>query len=569
MGDNGRDDAANVRGGWHPAFAPTDAMRRRWHGVRRAAAARIALPALLLALLAALTAPLAAAARTLVFCSEGNPSGMQPALLVDGTSFDASSRTIYDRLLDFRPGSDELAPALATAWQVSADGLNYTLQLRRGVRFQRNFGFVPTREFDADDVVFTFARMADARHPYHAVSGGAYPYYAGMELPRLLRAVRRVDAHTVRFELSQPNAAFLADLTMDFASIVSAEYAARLLAEHRAQDFDLKPVGTGPFELVAWEPGAQLRYRAFAEHWRGPPAIDRLVFAITPDASVRWARLRAGECQLMAMPNPADLKSIEAAPGIVAQRKPGMNIAYLAFNTEHGPLRDRRVRRALALAIDRDALVRAVYQGAGVVARGPLPPTLWAYDPTLQLPRFDPAAARRLLVEAGYPKGFSLTLWAFPNSRPYLPSARRAAEMIQADWERVGVHASIRSYEWAEYLRRVGRGEHDAALYGWSGDNGDPDNFLGTLLNCGGVHTPQNIAEYCNRNYQELIDAALTRSDRATRRALYAQAQRLFVDDLPWLPLAHAQIVVPMSNHVRGYTIPVVDVHEFGRVTLD
>ena len=542
----------------HGASGHWACLLRRW-----------ALALVLPTALSATSTAVAAAGRTLVFCSEGDPSGLQPALQVDGISFDASARTIYDRLLDFKPGTTEIAPALATAWQVSDDGRVYTLQLRRGVHFQRNFGFVPSREFNADDVVFTFARMADPRHPYHAVSGGAYPYYAAMELPRLLRAVRRVDAHTVRFELSQPNATFLADLTMDFASIVSAEYAGQLRAERRAQDFDLKPLGTGPFELVAWEPGAQLRYRAFAEHWRGRPAIDRLVFAITPDAAVRWARLRAGECQMMAMPNPADLRAIDATPGIVVQRKPGMNIAYLAFNTEHGPLRDRRVRRALALAIDRDALVRAVYQGAGVVARGPLPPTLWAYEPGLQLPRFDPVAARRMLAEAGYPKGFSLTLWAFPNSRPYLPSARRAAEMIQADWERVGVHASVRSYEWAEYLRRVGRGEHDAALAGWSGDNGDPDNFLGTLLNCGGVHTPQNLSEYCNRSYQELIEAALTRSDRATRRALYLQAQRRFIDDLPWLPLAHAQVVVPMSARVHDYTIPVIDLHEFGRVRID
>ncbi len=534
-----------------------------------ASLARAAATALLAVGCALGSCALADAPRTLVFCSEGDPVGLQPALQTDGTSFDASSRTIYDRLLDFRPGTAELVPALATAWQVSADGLVYTLQLRRDVPFQRNFGFQPTRTFDADDVVFTFARMADSGHPYHAVSGGNYPYYASMDLPRLLRAVYRVDDHTVRFELTRPNATFLSDLTMDFASIVSAEYAAWLQRERRMQDFDLKPVGTGPFELVAYQPGSQLRFRAFARHWRGRPAIDHLVFAITPDASVRWARLRAGECQLMAQPNPADLRAIHAAPGIKVQRKPGMNVAYLAFNTERGPLRDRRVRRALALALDRDALVRAIYQGDAVTARGPLPPTLWAHDPLLALPRHDPDAARHLLAEAGYRQGFALTLWAFPISRPYLPAARRMAEMIQAAWARVGVRARIVSYEWGEYLRRVGRGEHDAALMGWSGDNGDPDNFLGTLLSCSGVHTPQNPAQYCNRAYDDLIAAALATTDQAARRRFYLQAQQRFADDLPWLPLAHAEVVVPMSARVHDYVIPVIDVHAFGGVRID
>ncbi len=533
------------------------------------AATRAATRAMLAVAFALVACAASAAPRTLVFCSEGDPVGLQPALQVDGTSFDASSRTLYDRLLDFRPGTADLAPALATSWQVSADGLVYTLQLRRGVQFQSNFGFQPTRAFDADDVVFTFARMADAQHPYHAVSGGNYPYYARMALPRLLRSVTRVDAHTVRFELTRPNATFLADLTMDFASIVSAEYAATLQREGRMQDFDLKPLGTGPFELVAYQPGSQLRFRAFAQHWRGRPAIDPLVFAITPDASVRWARLRAGECQLMAQPNPADLRAIESAPAIRVQRKPGLNVAYLAFNTERGPLRDARVRRALALAIDRDALVRTIYHGAAVTARGPLPPTVWAHDPLLALPRHDPDAARHLLADAGYPKGFALTLWAFPNSRPYLPAARRMAEMIQAEWARVGVRARIVSYEWGEYLRRVGRGEHDAALMGWSGDNGDPDNFLGTLLSCAGVHTPQNAAHYCSRTYDDLIAGALATTDQASRRRFYLQAQQRFVDDLPWLPLAHAEVVVPMSARVHGYVIPVIDVHAFGDVRID
>lgn len=510
-----------------------------------------------------------ALAKTLVFCSEANPAGFQPALYVDGATFDASARTIYDRLVDFRPGTAEIVPALARSWEISPDGRQYTFHLRPGVQFQSNAAFKPSRAFNADDVVFTFERMRDPKHPYHAVSGGTYTYFDSMEFGKLIRSVEKLDAMTVRFNLTAPSAPFLADLTMDFASIASAEYAARLQQQHHMQDFDLKPIGTGPFALVSYQPGSQIRYSAFAAYWDGKPKIDTLVFAITPDASVRWAKLRAGECQIMSYPNPSDLSAMHHTPGIQVMHKPGLNIAYLAYNMERKPLGDPRVRRALTMAIDRAALVRAVHAGNGTVAEGPIPPTLWSYDTQEGPIAFDPAGARKLLAQAGYPQGFDTDLWAFTVSRPYLPDARRAAVMIQSDWARIGVRARIVTYEWAEYLKRIGQGEHATALYGWSGDNGDPDNFLATLLSCGGVHTAQNAAEFCDKPYQALIEQAQRTSDQAARARLYVQAQKIFRAQMPWAPLAHANIEVPMSTRVRGYVIPVVDVHVFTHVDLD
>ncbi len=507
--------------------------------------------------------------KTLVFCSEASPGGFQPALYVDSATFDASSRTIYDRLVDLRPGTAEIVPALAQSWNISPDGRHYTFHLRPGVQFQSNAAFKPSRPLNADDVVFTFERMRDPMHPYHAVSGGTYTYFDSMDFGKLIQSVEKIDERTVRFNLTAPSAPFLADLTMDFASIDSAEYAARLQQQHRMQDLDLKPIGTGPFALVSYQPGSQIRYRAFAAYWGGKPKIDSLVFAITPDASVRWAKLRAGECQIMSFPNPSDLSAMRQTPGVRVMHKPGLNIAYLAYNMERKPLDDARVRRALTMAINRAALVRAVHAGNGTVAEGPIPPTLWSYDAQQGTIPFDPAGARQLLAQAGYPKGFDTDLWAFTVSRPYLPDARRAAVMIQADWARVGVRARIVTYEWAEYLKRVGAGEHATALYGWSGDNGDPDNFLATLLGCGGVHTAQNAAEFCQQPYQSLIEQAQRNPDQATRTRLYMQAQKIFRAQLPWAPLAHANIEVPMSSRVRGYVIPVVDVHVFTHVDLD
>ena len=524
-----------------------------------------------LLLLALALLPLAAAraaGRTVVYCAAVAPAGLQPALRTDAPSFEASARTIFDRLLDFGPHGTEPQPALATAWRVSADGLRYTLQLRRGVRFQSNFGFTPTRAFDADDVVFTFARMLDPRHPYHAVSGGTYSYAQSMELPTLIRAVTKIDPYTVRFELARPYAPFPALLAMDFASIASAEYAATLLRAGRAQDFDLKPIGTGPFRLEGQIAGTMLRFGAFSGFWRGAPAYDHLVFAITPDSAVRWARLRRGECDIIGYPNPDDLPAMRADPNVRVLQAPGLNEGYLAFNTERGALRDARVRRALVLAVNRRVIVDAVLGAEGSVASGALPPAMWGFDAGAALPDHDVAEARRLLAAAGRGGGFDLDIWV-ATGQGVLRDPRRIALMIQSDWAAVGVRARIRSVEWAELLARTARAEHDTAMMTWISDNGDPDNFIATLLRCGAVHTTQNLSEYCSKSLDAVFAQARSEPDPARRAALYAQAQRQFARDVPWLPLVHVHETFVVSRRLHGELLQPLLSPRFERLRVD
>ncbi len=506
--------------------------------------------------------------RTLVYCSVTNPNGFQPALYTDEPTFEASSRTIFDRLVAFNDDASRLVPSLAESWDISADGLRYTFHLRRGVRFQSNFGFRPTRDFNADDVLFTFDRMRLPSHPYHAVSGGTYTYFKSMGLGRLIRAIDKVDPYTVRFTLAEPNAPFLSDMAMDFASIDSAEYGEMLLRAHRPEDFDRKPVGTGSFMLKSYQPGSEVRYEAFQEAWRGRPAIDRLVFAITPDASVRWSRLRAGECQAMNYPAPTDLPAMRADPAVRVVSAPGMNEVYIGLNLERAPLGDARVRRALALAIDKRAIVDAVFRGDAVVAHTPLPPGMPAAAAQVDQTPFDPAQARRLLREAGYPKGFDTDVWAVGVGQGLVRDPRRIAVMIQADWAAIGVRARVVTYEWGEYLRRLGNGEHGTALVAWGSDNGDPDNFIGALLSCSGVHTTQNISEYCRHDFDALLDHARASHDAPTRLRLYRQAQARFQADLPFIPLAHVNQTAVISRRVQGFVANPFGIRSFDRVRL-
>src|SRR5687767_5117059 len=220
----------------------------------------------------------AAHAKTLVYCSEGSPEGFDPALYTAGTTFNASSRPIYNRLAEFERGTTNVVPGLAESWEVSPDALEYTFHLRKGVKFQTTPYFTPTRDFNADDVVFTFERQWKKENPYFAYSGGSWEYFNGMSMPDLLKSIAKVDDYTVKITLARPNAPMLANLAMDFASIVSKEYADKLAAANRKDQLNQQPIGTGPYQLVEYMKDATIRYSANPTYFRGRQKIDDLVF---------------------------------------------------------------------------------------------------------------------------------------------------------------------------------------------------------------------------------------------------------------------------------------------------
>jgi len=299
-----------------------------------------------IAMLALLTAVLAqnAGAKTLVYCAEGSPENFNPQLYTSGTSVDASAVPVFNRLVDFKYGTTELVPSLAESWEISPDGKVYTFHLRKGVKFQSNKAFRPSRDFNADDVIFSFMRQMDSKNPYHNVSGGTYANFDSLELTTLIKSIDRVDDHTVRFTLNHAEAPFLADLAWYFASIHSAEYADQMLKAGTPEKVDMDPIGTGPFQLVQYQKDSRILYKAFPEYWAGKAKLDRIVFSITPDASVRLAKLEKGECQIMPFPNPADLEKMRSNPAINLMQKAGLNTGFLAFNTTKAPLDKVEVR---------------------------------------------------------------------------------------------------------------------------------------------------------------------------------------------------------------------------------
>ncbi|MCG6574192.1 ABC transporter substrate-binding protein [Pseudomonas sp. AF32] len=522
------------------------------------------------------SAPFAQAAANLVFCSEGSPAGFDPGQYTTGTDFDASAETMFNRLTQFERGGTAVIPGLATKWDISEDGLSYTFHLREGVKFHTTPYFKPTREFNADDVLFTFNRMINKDDPFRKAYPTEFPYFTDMGMDTNITKIEKVDDHTVKFTLKDVDAAFIQNMAMSFASIQSAEYAAQLLKEGKAPDINQKPIGTGPFVFKSYQKDSNIRYTGNKDYWNPSDVkIDNLIFAITTDPSVRIQKLKKNECQVTLFPRPADLKALKDDKALKMPDQAGFNLGYIAYNVmdkikgsnEPNVLANLKVRQALDMAVNKPQIIDSVYQGAGQLAVNAMPPTQWSYDTTIKDAKYDPEKAKELLKEAGVKEGTNITLWAMPVQRPYNPNAKLMAEMLQSDWKKIGLNVNIVSYEWGEYIKRSKGGENQAMIIGWSGDNGDPDNWLNVLFGCDSL-SGNNFSKWCDKKFDGLVKEAKRTTDQAKRTELYKQAQHVLKDAVPMTPIAHSTVYQPMRANVQDFKISPFGLNSFYGVSV-
>ncbi len=326
----------------------------------------------------------AQAAGSLVFCSEGSPAGFDTAQYTAATDNDAAE-PIYNRLVEFVRGETTVAPALAKSWDISPDGLVYTFHLREGVKFHTTKYFTPHRDFNADDVLFTFNRMLDPEHPFRKAYPTEFPYFNGMSLNQNIAKVEKTGPLTVVMTLNSVDAAFIQNIAMSFAAILSAEYAEQLLKAGNPSDINQHPIGTGPYVFQRYQKDTQIRYAANKHYWDPSQVkLDQLIFAINTDASVRVQKLKRNECQVTLHPRPADVAALKNDPKLQVIEKPGFNLGYIAYNVRHKPFDQLEVRQALDMAVNKPSILNAVYQGAGQLAVNAMPPTQWSYDETIK-----------------------------------------------------------------------------------------------------------------------------------------------------------------------------------------
>ena len=512
------------------------------------------------------TMSIASAKGTLVFGSSTDVSTLDPGDASDGAAFHVLGN-IFEGLLEYEAGTTEIKPCLATSWEASADGTEIIFKLRKGVKFHDG------TDFNADAVVFSFARQYDTTHPYYQY--GEWAFW-GYTLSSDTKEIKKIDDYTVKLVLKRPNASIMSSLAMFVVNIVSPAN-----AEKYKEDAFKHPCGTGPFKFVEWVNDDHITLEANDNYWRVRPQLDKLIFKVIPDPSARLMALEVGEVDGIEYPNPANLDRIKANKDFVLMTQPGMNTGYMAINTGYGykdanknrvrdpdepwvktpgyfePLTKKQVRQAINMAIDKQSIVDNLYMGTAIVAKNGMPPFMLGYNDEIQDYPYDPVKAKQLLTEAGYPDGFEVTLYVMPVSRPYMFDPPKIGEAIQSYLGAIGIKVKIYQVDWATYLQETEAGKHQMCLLGWTSTNGDPNDFMNVLYgaNACSIGLTGNYAFYNNAEVQDLFSQALQTYDKEKRAEYYKKAQVLIHEDAGWVFLAHSLQSVAFRKNVHDFVL--------------
>jgi peptide/nickel transport system substrate-binding protein len=477
-------------------------------------------------------------AQTLELAVDQSPAGLDPHIVTAFSSFQIIGQ-VYDGLLEINADL-QLEPALATGYAVSPDGLTYTFDLRDGVTFHNG------RPFTAADVVYSYERVIDVETGSPQASRFAQ-----------VASVEAIDELTVAFQLAQPYAPFLANLPN--LRIVARE----VVEEHG--DLQQVMVGTGPFMLSEIVPDTYTLLVANPDYYRpGEPGVAAMRYNVVPEASTRAAGLRTGAYHLIPDVDPATAQTLGGVPGITMLSVQELSYSLIGMNASRPPFDDARVRRAFNLAIDRDELVEAVYFGSAVPG-GPLSPGLtdWAlpigeygcYAP-------DPAAARALLAEAGYPDGIDFEIVTLGTLRVVVD----AAQVVQAQVAEAGFRGTVSVEELGTFVQRWRNSDFDT-FASLNGGNIDPDGYLDRTFRTGGS---TNVFLYSNPAVDALLTAGQRAVDFETRQGIYAELQRALACDGPVAHLAYADLFTAHRDEVSGFVqMPTRDLRYLRNVTLN
>ena len=489
--------------------------------------------------------------KVLVIAIGADQTGLDPLLGGNNESGFIQS-TIFDGLVMFKPGSSQIGPGLAESWAVSPDGLVYTFRLRRGVKFHDG------TPMNARTVAEDIDRAINPRNPCFVLARRSVNTYIaatyGTVQAGSAAKVDALDDYTLQFTLATPNAVFLTNLAMRQLGIVSS-------AATKKYDCDpsQNPVGTGPFRFVEAVRNDHVTVEANPDYWGGRPKIDRIIFRVVPESSTRLLMLQRNEVQILADVPPSDSERIRTTPGLKLVAQPGLTVMGVVMSADAGPFRDARVRRALNYAVDKDTINKTLYGGA-TTASQIMPPVSWGHNSTIKPYPYDPPKAKALLADAGYPNGFATELSVFAEPRGWNPiGGAKIGEAVQAYLAKVGIDAKIVQYEFGAYYQRLRFTPWEGmAIVGWSGDNGDPDNFITPLFGWDDATNkprPTNYGRLYNATLVQLIREGRETSIQARRVQVYKQANQIIHDDAPWIFVNHVNQVRATRANVKGFLL--------------
>lgn len=518
----------------------------------------------------------------LIYCTHASGFSFNPQTSDAGTSMNVVTEQIYNKLFEISNTAIP-TPILAQSYSISPDGKIITIYLRKGIKFHHTDWFKPTRDFNADDVVFSLNRVlgyetylptleqsaVDYKNPQYRIfheqaKKVRFPYFESIKLNQKIESVKALNPHTVQITLFKPDASILSHLASQYAIIFSQEYAVQLNADDNLVQLDLLPVGTGPYKVKNYFRNQYVRLEKNEDYWKKDAKIKNIIIDLSTDRTGRLVKFFNGECQIASYPEVSQLGLLkENDKRYYVKSAEGMNLAYLAFNFQNAVIQDEQVRRAIAQAINRQRIIKTIYHNTATVANNIIPNISWAssvntpdfaYD-------FNPSEAKKVLQD----KQLHLNMWVLNEEQVYNPGPLKTAELIKEDLNNVGVNVTIRSVTRTFLIDQLNKKSenYDMILTGWLAGNLDPDSFMRPILSCNAASEMTNLSNWCDEDFDQLMDKALDSPNLWERAHVYNQAQELILSKLPIVPLANMKRVLVVNSRVRH-----IEMNPFGSLNF-
>lgn len=492
---------------------------------------------------------------------------------------------IYNKLFEMKNNSPKVEPSLAKSYRISKNGTEIFIQLRQDVKFHHTSWFRPSRNFNADDVVFSLNRVLGhntalpefeqiesetSKNPqyqiyYEQAKKIRFPYFESIKLNQKIKQVEAISPYEVKITLFAPDASVLSHLASQYAIIFSQEYALQLNADNNLNQLDNLPVGTGPYQLNSYIQNQYVRLKKNPHYWKKNAQIEHIVIDLTTQNTGRLAKFLNGECHISAFPDVTQL-------GLLQKRgdrfhilsTEGMNLSFLAFNFQKKSIHDIALRRAIAQSINRKRIIDKIYYNTATLANNIIPSISWASDDFIaQNPyEYNPEQAKTFLQG----KNLTLTMWVMTENQVYNPAPLKMAELIRDDLAKVGINVKVRSVTrnyMVEQLKNQTE-EYDMILTGWLAGNLDPDSFMRPILSCSTQRDITNLANWCYKPLDYVLDLALSTEDPFLRSYEYKEAQKMLRNQLPIIPIAQVNRILVANNRVKGLTMS-----PFGNVSFE
>ncbi|WP_339251567.1 glutathione ABC transporter substrate-binding protein [Sporosarcina sp. FSL W8-0480] len=493
---------------------------------------------------------------------EGKGKGIEGGDLVLAVLSDASSldpagsndvpssvvqANIYETLVN-RDDDNSIIPGLAEDWE-AIDDTTYEFKLRKGVKFHDG------EPFNAEAVKANLDRIRD--------KDVASPRYFLFEM---ITDVIVKDEHTVQIKTEYPFAPLLAHLSHNGGGMVSpksieADYAAMTGDVKAGSVISINPVGTGYFKFESWTPGDQIKLVRNDDYWGDKAHVDTVTFKVIPESAVRNADLQTGHVHIADPIQPNEVAGINSDSYAKVNQKASSSLAYLGFNTEKEPFNDPKVRRAISMLINKEDISEGVYDGFGVLAKGPLAPGIFGFNDDAKPIEYNVEEAKKLLKEAGYENGFKSSIWTNDN-----PQRQQIAVLVQNELKKVNVEVDIEVMEFGAYLEKTANGEHDMFILGWSNPTGDADYGMYALFHSSQKGNPGNRSFYENSEVDKLLEQGRRESDPDERIKIYNKIQEHLIEDAPMAYLIHTEYLTGVSNKIRGFSIGTDGIYKLKNV---